>query len=485
MLRKHILALVISSIFFLAYSKVSLELYRSHQTRGDLTAYAQGMWNTVNGHFMASTYNYSVHNYYDKQYREIHGGNSNIFGIHFNPIILLFTPLYALFPNPETLLFLQAFLVAGGGFLMFLLAKRILKQDTLAFLIQVSYLIYFATVSAVLNQFHAYTLALFFAPVLLLASTYKHNLAYYLGLGLFLMVQENTSLVAFFFGLYLILNQTTRVRGLWTSVLSLTYFFTVIEWVIPSLSPYGFYLFSGIYGSHLGGNIKEIAVTSLLHPNRLLETVIEPSNLRYIGNLLIGLAPFVLLSPLLLLVAFSSLVQNILSSSDGLKTQLMHYESGAVAFLFYGLILGIGYFLQRTKIGKMKFAVPLVLIVVLIATGISYKRFTSPRFNPSVLQVNMYREQNQEMDSFIAVIPSNTSVSTQDYLSAQLSDRVGLYQFPVYMDQVDYVLIAKKENVWPLTNEEQQGYIANLKNNQNLLTKQESESFILFERVSD
>lgn len=484
MLKKYLLSLLISSIFFHSYSKISLELYRSHQTRGDLTAYAQGMWNTVNGHFMASTYNYSVHNYYDKEYREINGDNSNIFGVHFNPIILLFVPIYYLFPNPETLLFVQSLLTAGGGFIIYLLAKRILKQDSLALMIQLSYLVYFATVSATLNQFHAYTLALFFAPLLLLSSTSKNNLFYYSSLGLFLMVQENTSLVAFFFGISLLLNKGTRVRGIWTVVLALIYFFSVIEIVIPALSPYHFYLFSGIYGSNLGGNIKEIALNSLMHPILFIQTVTSSENLKYLSNLLIAILPFAVLSPILLLVAFSSLAQNILSSSAGLKTQLMHYESGAVAFLFYALILGISYVLRQPKIAKARYSVIICVLLLALSTGYSYKQFTAPRFNPTLLRLNLYTEKNREMDSMINQIPAGASVSTQDYLSAQLSSRVGLYQFPVYLDQVDYVLISKGDAVWPLTEEEQLKHIRDLRANQNMDIAKETANFILFSRTN-
>lgn len=365
---------------------------------------------------------------------------------------------------------------------MYYLAKRILRNNALSLIIQISYLVYFATISAVLNQFHAYTLALFFAPLLLLASTYKNNLTYCLFLGLFLMVQENTSLVAFFFGIYLLFRNESRLRGVLTSAISLIYFFTVIEWVIPSLSPYGYYLFSGIYGSNLGGNIQEIASNSLLHPNRLFETVVASNNLRYIGNLLLGIFPFAFLSPLLLLVAFSSLAQNILSSSDGLKTQLMHYESGAVAFLFYALILGISYFLHLPKIAKARYSIVICILILALATGYSYKQFTSPRFNPTLLALNLYTNKNREMDEIINHIPDGASVSTQDYLSAQLSGRVGLYQFPVYLDQVDYVLISKGEAVWPLTKVEQQGYLISLRSSYNHKIIKETENFVLFER---
>lgn len=484
MLKKYFISIGICLVFFFAYSKISLELYHSHQTRGDLTAYAQGMWNTLHGHFMASTYNYSVHNFYDKEFRLITAENSNILGIHFNPILLFFVPLYAFFPHPEALLILQSFLVAGGGWLMYLLASRILKNETLSLTIQLAYLLYFATVSAVLSQFHAYSLSLFFAPLLLLASHYKNQLFYYGSLIAFLLVQENTSLVATFFGIYLALAPATRKRGLHTILLSSLYFALSIYYVIPFFSPYHFYLFSGIYGSALGGNIHQMVINTLHNPSLFVQSVFTMSNLTYARNLLLPIIPFALGAPLILLVASSSLAQNILSSSLGLKTQQMHYESGAVAFLFYGLILGLSFFLTKTTLGKFKHAAFTCLLIILTITTVSYKKFTSPRFNPTLLTLNLYGDKNREMDSLITQIPDSASVSTQDYLSAQLAGRSRLYQFPVYADQVEYLLLSKGDAVWPLTPEEHAAKLNKIYTDPAYQIVGETTHFVLFSRVS-
>jgi uncharacterized membrane protein len=475
--------LSVSILFFCAYATMSLKMYSAHQTRGDLTAYAQGMWNTLHGNFMASTYNYSVHNYYDKVPREITEKNSNIFGIHFNPVLLFFLPVYAIFADPSTLLILQSFLVAAGGLVMYVLAKKVLKQNLLALTIQGAYLTYFATVSAALNQFHGYTLALFFGPLLLVASRSKKSWFYYLSLILFLMVQENTSLVATFFGAYLLLKPETRKRGVTTLALSISYFILVIYYVIPSLSPYNYYLFSSIYGSPLGGNIQQIMVNTLRNPLLFVESVFTPPNLIYMKNMLLAIIPFALLSPALLLVGFSSLAQNLLSSSLGLKTQQMHYESGSVAFLFYALILGMSVFLTKTKLGKTRYGGAVCLIILAATTFLSYKQLTANRLNPSMLSHNLYTQNDAEMDALIKEIPAKSSVSTQDYLSAHLSARPGLYQFPVYTYQAEYLLLTMGEAVWPLTAAEHSQWLQEIKASKKYQIKSETEHFVLFEQV--
>ncbi len=483
--RAFLFPCLLSGLFFACYAIMSLKLYSAHQTRGDLTAYVQGMWNTTRGHFMASTYNYSVHNFYDKQFREITVENSNILGIHFNPILLLFVPLYAAFPLPQTMLIIQAFLVAAGGLLMYLLAKQILKHEVLAYTIEVSYLLYTATVSAVLSQFHAYTLALFFGPLLLLASRAKRPLYYYVSLACFLLVQENTSLVATVFGLYLTLGASTRRRGVITSCLSIVYFILTIQYAIPGLSPYHFYLFSGIYGSPLGGNIPQIIAGALHHPSLLIQSIATEANKAYLGRLALGIFPFALGSPAMLLVASTALAQNILSSSLGLKTGQMHYESGSVPFLFYAVILGISLVLKKAKHAKINAATLVCFLVLAIMTAVSYKQWTSHRLNPTLLKTTLYSSRDKEMDSLVQLIPANASVSTQDYLSAHLAGREGLYQFPIYYDRVDYLLLAKDDGVWPLTVGDQQAYLADLRKNPGHTLVGETTNFILFKRIGE
>lgn len=340
-------------------------------------------------------------------------------------------------------------------------------------------MIYFSTVSATLSQFHGYTLALFFAPLLIYSSLKQSSLIYYLSLGLFLLVQENTSLVAFFFGLYLLLNPKTRQRGYYTFFLALAYFALVIQWVTPSLSPYHSYLFGSIYGNVLGNSIPQIIAGSIKHPLLFLTSIFTPPNLIYLRNLLIGIFPFALLSPTMLLVALSSLAQNLLSSSLGLKTQQMHYESGAVAFLFYAMILGLAYFLRRTKSAKSSHRVWIALVLIIVSTLVSYKKLTSPRFN----SLDLYSSLDQEMDDFQALIPQHASVATQDYLSAQLSNRTRLYQYPVYHDRVEYLLLSKGEAVWPLTVAQQQEYLSVLSTDPAYRVVKESDRFILYQLI--
>ncbi|WP_420631471.1 DUF2079 domain-containing protein [Candidatus Leptofilum sp.] len=81
-------------------------------------------------------------------------------------IYFAIAPIYALFPTPQTLLVIQAFLYALGGIPLYRLANRKLGNPAYALVLSAIYLFYPVAQTAVLAEFHADPLA---APFLLFA----------------------------------------------------------------------------------------------------------------------------------------------------------------------------------------------------------------------------------------------------------------------------------------------------------------------------
>lgn len=456
--------------FFSIYSIQSLKLFSAHQTRGDLTNFAQAMWNSTQGRMMQNTFNYSVHNFWSDPQIPI-PKNSNIFGIHLNPILFAFLPIYILFPFPQTLLIIQSFLITSSGIILFFISKRLLKNNLLSILLQLSLLGYFPLVSSVLSEFHAFSLSIFFGLLLIYASVRSNHQFYLISLALFLFVQENTAISTIFFGLFLSLKSSTRKIGLITTIVSIIYFYLCIKVIIPSFSNYGHYLFENTYGSPLGNSLNEIFINSVRNPVLLFKTLITPQNIKYLTSLLLPLSPLIIFSPTTVLVSLSALATNLLSGAAILKSQMMHYESLAIPFLYYTLLLGINNILLFIP-SKQKATLYTCTILVIIFSFLGYRKFTSTRINYHVLTQNLYQPLDKDIDELISSIPTNASVSTQDYLSGHLSNRQELYLFPVYFQKVDYVLVSTIRT-WPLTQEENDKYIKQLtdKNHQIIAQK--------------
>ena len=468
------LSLALTIMFFFIYSTQSLKLYSAHRTRGDLTNFAQAMWNTTQGRIMQNTFNYSVHNFWGGREMDI-PIDSNVFGIHFNPILILFIPFYFFWPIPQTILIAQALLTAFGGYIVYLLSKNKLNNSLLSLLIQLLYLSYFTVVSAVLSEFHALTLSIFFGLLLIYSHERLSSKYYFLSLVLFLFVQENTAIVAFFFGLYLLLSPKTFKRGLLTSFISLIYFILVIKLFIPKLSNYHGYIFESIYGNPLGTTFASIIINSIKNPILFLQSIFTAQNIAYLSKLFLPIFPFFLLSPLTALVGISGLTANLLSTDLILKATSMHYESLSIPFFVYAVVLGIN------KINKKTYFFVGITLILFIYFG--YQKFSSYKLNYGILTTQIYSPLDQELDNLLNLIPSNTSVSTQDYVSGHLTNRQQLYLFPVYYHQVKYLLLGKNQNFWPLTEKEQLTFINELKSNKNFKAVSETVNYILFEKV--
>lgn len=440
------------------------------------------MWNTVNGRLMQNTFDYSVHNFWGDRNMDI-PTNSNIFGIHFNPVLFLFTPFYLIFPTPQTLLIIQSLLTALGGYIVFLLAKNKLKNNILAIIIQALYLTYFALVSAVLSEFHAFTLSIFFGLLLIYSNEQSNNKIYYLSMMLLLSVQENVALTVFFFGIYLILTRKTRKRGLITAITSLVYFFLTIKILIPYLSNYHGYIFESIYGNQLGNSIFSIFINSIKNPLLLFKTIFTNQNINYLFKILLPIFPFFIFAPLISLVGVSALSANLLSTDLLLKSTVMHYEALSIPFLIYAVILGTSNFFKISKNILKKNTPWMAGILLILFTYIGYKKLTSPKFNYHLILQSVYTQTDKELDDIIKLIPENAPVSTQDYISGSLSNRQNLYLFPVYYYQVKYLLLGKNQNYWPLSEKEQLTLINEIKNNKGYVVDKETDNFILLKKL--
>lgn len=83
----------------------------------------------------------------------IKGPGFNLWGDHFHPILILLGPIYAIFPSPATLLYVQNFLVALSVYFLVRCAQRIIGSWW-ALILGVAYALSFGVQNAIGAQFH-------------------------------------------------------------------------------------------------------------------------------------------------------------------------------------------------------------------------------------------------------------------------------------------------------------------------------------------
>ncbi|MBM3253377.1 MAG: DUF2079 domain-containing protein, partial [Candidatus Omnitrophica bacterium] len=132
------------SLYIFAFGYLCFLKYYSFGYNWDLASDITVLWNSIHGKFLYYPFLEQI-----------------IFGAHLYLIILLILPIYALFPHPLTLLFLQTIFLALAAYPLYCLATLKLNK-TLALLIGISYLLYPTLGSINLLETHFEIYAIFF-----------------------------------------------------------------------------------------------------------------------------------------------------------------------------------------------------------------------------------------------------------------------------------------------------------------------------------
>ncbi|MFW0109097.1 DUF2079 domain-containing protein [Rothia sp. P7181] len=90
---------------------------------------------------------------------DIKGAGFNLWGDHFHPILIILGPIYALFPSPATLLYVQNALVAYSAYLVCRYAQQLVPPAG-AIMLTTAYGLSFGVQNAVSVQFHEVAFAL-------------------------------------------------------------------------------------------------------------------------------------------------------------------------------------------------------------------------------------------------------------------------------------------------------------------------------------
>ena len=178
----------------------SLLQHRALGTGYDLGIYDQTVWNLSQGRIWMTTLVYETGGFYD----------------HFEPILLLFVPLYWLWSDVRVLLIVQSIVLALGAVPIYLYAHYRFKtwhyRNLLALVIAAAYLVYPAMHNANLNDFHEVSLLpplLGFALYGLLTGRPRVTWVF---LALCLMVKEDFSVTFLMFGLFIMIFKPTGFR---------------------------------------------------------------------------------------------------------------------------------------------------------------------------------------------------------------------------------------------------------------------------------
>jgi uncharacterized membrane protein len=382
---------------------------------------------------------------------------------HFDPIIILLSPIYMLAPRAETLLVMQSVWLATAVFPLYLLAIRRLGDPWFGVLLAATYVFTPALHGVNFFDFHSLTMVV---PTLIWA-IYLIDVGArwrYCGmLVLMLITREDMSLLAAFLGLYAILQRRTAL-GLVTIVISLTYLYLVKSYAMNDsslLMPEGkdsmsyIYFYEEMIPHHKEG-ARGLVLTVLTNPAYTLKVFFKPEKVFYF---------LACLGPLLFLPLFSGrktiiMVYGLVFIGLASRKHVfsLHFQYSSVWFpvLLAALPDGIDR-VSRSRIATALGFDTKRLQWLLASTVLASTVMTSLKFGAFVpngsfragwnaitrMPDEEVRERYEYLMDMIATIPPDEAVSSTSGVGPHLSNRETVYKWPVVRD-ANFVLLHTK-----------------------------------------
>ena len=374
---------------------------------------------------------------------------------HFDPILVILSPLYRLWPRAEFLLTLQAVWCGAGVIAAYLIGRHQLNSRVWGLVWAVVYAVHPALHGANLYEFHSLTLLftpLLFALYFLLSGKLR---LYFVMLPVLLIVREDVSLVLCFVGLYaLISGEPGYKRAGWITILVSLVYLVVAKTVFmsaPGLLNQG----PGAYGYHyyykdmIPNGLAEIDffTTLLTNPAFVVALVAQEAKIHY---LLVIFAPLLFLpawagrARVMLLYGFIFI---LLASRTAVYST--HFQYSAVLLPVAIALAPLGLRLLREARPKDTGLTTVIMGCVLVASLLVSWKHGAVLENSSFRGgfrpiVRTWTEPLQERyDSFlelVSVIEPDASVSATDRVGAHVSNRAEVHRLDQNID-TDYLLV--------------------------------------------
>jgi len=387
--------------FFVLYASmmaiVGFERQLALETRAfDLGIFAQAVWNTLQGDFLFSSLKENI----------------VLLGDHVSPILLMITPFYAVWPDPRTLVLLQAIAAASSFFPLALIARDKLKDRSLVLIFLLMFFFFQPMRAALHSDFHPEVLA---EPFLWWAFFFLDRgkiVRFLLCLAVAVTGKENFLVIAFMFGVYAFFWKKMRGLGIFVALGSVGLFLWETKWLVPHLSGAKYFYaanYANILNDPTGG---------------ILQRLFAGESLEYALKVYLPFLFFPFFNLPTLFLTFPVFFQNLLTGGGGFRSFNYHYFTGLTPFLFISTIYGLAR-LKEQKAWIRQQLIPigfLMLSVSILRSGPSEYWFFWEIHSHRNAHTDMVREKLRE-------IPSNYRVLTHNALIPQLCNRKYVHQF--------------------------------------------------------
>ena len=391
----------LTAFFFILYAvtmtAVGFERHLALETRAfDLGIFAQAVWNTLQGDWFFSSIKENI----------------NLMGDHVSPILILTVPFYAIWPDPRTLILLQALAAASSLIPLALIARDKLEDRSLVLIFLLMFFFYSPMRAALHEDFHPEVLA---EPFLWWAFFFLDKgkaFRFLLCLVFAATGKENFLGITFMLGFYALIFKKMRLTGGAVMLASVAIFLWEIKWLVPHLSGAEYF-----YGGNYARTLSDPA-------NGIGRMLMDGERWGYAFKVFLPFLYLPFFHPPTLILAFPVFFQNLLSANGSMRSFNYHYFTGMTPFLFISTICALDSLRRRFSwFGERLWLAGFILLVVsVIRSGPSEYWFYRNIHSNRSAHTEMVREKLTDVSPEACVLTHNS-------LIPQVCNRKFVYQF--------------------------------------------------------
>jgi len=412
----------------------------------------------------------------------------NLMGDHFDFYLMLYSPLVWLFGS-YTLLIVQIVSILFGGLGVYRYFKENRVQAVLA---QLYFYSFFGVFIALSYDFHDSVVVAMLVPWLFVFTKERKMKWAAFFIVLLWLGKENSGLwIAFIcFGLSWLnwREKKWRLFFIGSGFASLAYFVVLMKFVMPALAADGVYPHFDY--TALGATMPEAIAHLIKHPVDSFQLMISNFKDPMADNTKSDLLKYLLFSgialllfrPAYLLMLVPVFFQKLFHDSINIWGAGYHY------CIEFTPILAIGIFEVIGKIKKESFKRTAGAAILILTMFITNKRFNhqylyAPNENLNFLSKEHYSKSYDVQPVYEAfkLIPDDAVVCSQSNLLPHLANRDFCYMYPMIKD-AEYVILAKKDTSYPLSDSMFQVEIHNFQNSKDWIKLVDKDEVLLVKR---
>jgi len=479
-LKRNKIFVLINALFLTIYSLICFVNHYNFRTYSlDLGIYTRAVYDYAHFHF---------------NYAEIFKAQKeNILGDHFDPILIIISPLYYLF-GTYVLLVVQVAFIHTGAIGVYKVATKQLQNKKLALIVMASFLSFYGILSALSFDVHTNVFAATLVPWLFYFFTNSKWKHVFIISALILLCKENMALWLIFigFGLAWLYYKEKQKRNfaLIISLVSIIYFVCITMVVMPALALNASY--AHMHYAILGNSFGEILSNLFKHPlgaiallfkNHLSDKTFDYYKIETHIFVLLSGGFLLFFKPQYLLMLVPIYFQKMFHNTSTIWSVGMHYniEFAPILILCFIAVLSV------MKTEKQKLIFSTVYLILNVVVTIRLCDHTIGFVDKT--RIRFYQTDHYESDfdtkvvySCLKKIPTNAIVSAENMFVPHLIDRKMVYQYPI-VKNAQYILLSDDIHSYPLATDKMLKQIDSLSSSKNWSLLATNNHVYLFEMI--